>query len=283
MKFEIDLIRLFFFIGLITIVSCSSPTEDRTSVLPDFDLLQERMNEKTIEPDSALILAKLLNQQDIVSDNDIYLLGMAYEYAGILDSAIWCFERIIERDPTHDSSYARLSYIYLVLNQPNKALSCALLADSLFSTPYTRTQIANAYFKMDSLYQAIELYEELVKEDFYKKENLYHLGTAYMLVADDENSIKVLTELIELDPLWERGWYARAFTYDLMGDSIKAKKDYLTSYGISGRYKTGYILARLYYDQGNMDSACYYYRESIRLGYVPSEDHVLDKGYCKTD
>lgn len=280
MKIEFSATVIVMTVSLL-MFSCSVDEKEDANQLPDRKWLFDRVVNKSIEPDSALFWAKRLYRRDTITFVDAYTLAMAYQTVGFVDSAMDMYYKTLEIDSSWADAHSQLAYLYLELDSPRRALYHALKADSISPRPYTKTKIADSYLFMDSFEKPIEIYENLIRDSVETKENLYHLGTAYMFINEDENSVKVLKRLVKEYPEFSQGWHALGLTYSLMGEKDFAIQNYLRSYRLNPQGDEAYTIARKYLEKNMLDSACFYYKEALRLESDIAGTQEIDTVFCE--
>jgi tetratricopeptide (TPR) repeat protein len=128
-------------------------------------------------------------------------LGDALQDAGRSPEAFKAFSRAIEVDPTYYKAYYNLADLYLVNNQPDKALSLLQTAISI-NRNFTEAYVSiGAALMRGGKFREVTIFLERnldrVGED---AEARYYLGAAYAFMGNREAAMRQLKILYRLDP-----------------------------------------------------------------------------------
>ncbi|HHS14429.1 MAG TPA: tetratricopeptide repeat protein [bacterium] len=119
--------------------------------------------------------------------------------------------------------------------------------------------LALIYSRLDKNEQAVEVYEEAIRQDPADKELLYSLGRIYYYgIRDHQKAIEVLSEYIKgadpADQTFSDALYLKAISYDLLGQPEKAIEAYYEALEVLPNDQDILInLGRLYLIQENYD------------------------------
>ena len=84
--------------------------------------------------------------------------------------------------------------------------------------------------------EALQYYYLAVSLDSTKKETYYNMGFCSMQLENYNTSISYFTKSINLDNSFLMGYHARAYVYELNGDTNKAKVDWKNCLMLSPSY-----------------------------------------------
>lgn len=131
----------------------------------------------------------------------LYGRGISYAALGQNDEAIADFEKIVKLKPGYDRAYRQMCTTFLAMNQPDKAeaaitvamKACGTDADMYFSRGLARYQMGHKD-------EAIEDYNEAIREEPKRKEYYNDRGYVLMELGRIEDAKKDFRQALEIDP-----------------------------------------------------------------------------------
>lgn len=181
------------------------------------------------------------------------------------DARAYFMKGIIVRDKNQDTALA-LQYFQnaIDINQDYvdaldmMAVTLAQRGDTLAKYYYNRILKINpnnsdTYFKLGVYYmnqgdvnKAIESYTKAVQINPHDADSYYNLAYLYVEEKDYHDAAQFFTKAIDNQARNYKSYYGRGYCYEMMGDVIKAKKDYEAALKILPMYKPAHeALARI--------------------------------------
>lgn len=131
----------------------------------------------------------------------LYGRGISYAALGKNDQAIADFENVVKLKPNYDKAYRQMCTTFLAIDQPDKAeaaitvamKACGADADLFFSRGLAR-------YQMGRKEEAIEDYDEAIREDPKRKEYYNDRGYVLMELGRTDDAKKDFRQALEIDP-----------------------------------------------------------------------------------
>jgi len=175
---------------------------------------------------------------DLINPVAHFIRAYAHMEVGDTALAIQNFQAAADQDQNYYEAYIELGSLYLVLKDP--------LATGYFQTAIRiEPNRAEGYYLLGFTYQemenipgAIDSYEKLlvITPDF--KQAHYNLGYINLVYVNDfEKAVYYFSEAISNDPAYTDAYFNRGYSYELMGDFVNARKDYLKTLEITPNYE----------------------------------------------
>ncbi len=131
----------------------------------------------------------------------LYGRGISYAALGKNDEAIADFENVVKLKPNYDKAYRQMCTTFLAIGQPDKAeaaitvamKACGTDADLFFSRGLAR-------YQMGRKEEAIEDYNEAIREDPKRKEYYNDRGYVLMELGRTDDAKKDFRQALEIDP-----------------------------------------------------------------------------------
>lgn len=131
----------------------------------------------------------------------LYGRGISYAAMGKNDEAIADFENVVKLKPGYDKAYRQMCTTFLAINQPDKAeaaitvamKACGTDADLFFSRGLAR-------YQMGRKEEAIEDYDEAIRENPKRKEYYNDRGYVLMELGRTDDAKKDFRQALEIDP-----------------------------------------------------------------------------------
>jgi tetratricopeptide (TPR) repeat protein len=166
-----------------------------------------------------------------------FIRGYAYMELGDSSLAIRNFQAAADQDQDYYDAYLELGVIYSARMDPIAVgyLQTATRIDTGRAEAYYL--LGMAYQEQENISKAVETYEKLltVVPDFKEAHyNLGYINLAYL--KDFETAVKFFSKAITLDPKYTDAYFNRGYGYELMGDFINARKDYLKALELLPNY-----------------------------------------------
>ncbi|EWS75903.1 SLEI family protein (macronuclear) [Tetrahymena thermophila SB210] len=157
-----------------------------------------------------------IDQKKSVAYNNI---GLIYLRQNMLDEALEQFNKAIEADPEYESSIQNSGLVYEKKDQKDKALECNNRALEINPAHKNTLSRING-LKNKNGKQAQETHkEEQQEKNLQTAKDYYEEGNKYYTELNDDESIKCLKKVIELDPNYSNA-------YDKLGFILKANRKY---------------------------------------------------------
>jgi tetratricopeptide (TPR) repeat protein len=177
-------------------------------------------------------------QLDPENAKAFFIRGMAYKEMGDTAKAVRALQIAVEKDQEYYHAYMQLGLLYAQKHNPlavdyfNNALN---LNPKSIETYYA---LAMYYQENEEYNKAIETYTMLLKIDpkyKFAHFNLGYIHLVYLRVYDV--AAKHFTDAINVDKNYAEAWYNRGYSYELLGDVMKAKSDYQQAIMIKPNYQ----------------------------------------------
>lgn len=173
---------------------------------------------------------KYVNQalkEDIHYAKSYFLKGMIYKESGDTTKAVSSFVTATEQDPQYYNAYMQLGIIYALKNDPvclqyyNNAIRISPKSEEV------HYNIGMFYMENKKYNQAIERFTLLTKINPRNREAFFNLGYMHLNFLNvKQEALKNFTNAINADNNFEKAYYMRGYTFELMGDIAAAKRDY---------------------------------------------------------
>ena len=179
---------------------------------------------------------------DLINPVAHFIRGYAYMELGDTTLAIKNFEAATNQDQAYYEAYLELGMLYSEQKNP-------LAAGYLQTATRIRPERTEGYYLLGMFYQeqdnipkAVETYEKLLAISPDYKEAHYNLGYVNLVYINDfPKAVSYFTKAISLDPGYVDAIFNRGYSYELMGDYINARKDYLQALEIIPNYERSII------------------------------------------
>ena len=153
-------------------------------------------------------------------------LGLAYFTLGRWQSALFCFDAAIQRDPRSHPTYTMRANIHLMHQRLDDALADAT------SAIHIKPNYVLAYALRGVIHQqrgdndsAIIDFETCIRREPTFVEAYLNLGTAYANRGERQHAIALYTQAINIDPQYGLAYNHRAFERARHGDLSAALQD----------------------------------------------------------
>jgi tetratricopeptide (TPR) repeat protein len=175
---------------------------------------------------------------DKMNPRAFFFRGFAYAELGDTALAIRNFQAAADQDQSYYDAYLELGVIY---SAQRNQLAAGYLETATRIAPGKAEAyylLGLAYQELENIPKAIETYEKLLAifPDF--KEAHYNLGYINLVYLKDfETAVNFFSRAISLDPRYTDAYFNRGYSYELMGDYMDAKKDYLKALELFPNYE----------------------------------------------
>jgi pentatricopeptide repeat protein len=210
---------------------------------------------------TAIPVRQSLTQSEKRKFDYIFLEALKLKNADKLDAAYELFRRCLEIDSTSSVAYYELSYYFIQLNRPEKAIE--LMRKSIAYSPDNieyHNILATLLFNMGMFGEAAEEYERLVSEAPEKLEHRYFLAEAYSRQGEVEKAIEVYDTMEDFMGVNEAVSMEKYQLYMSVNESDRAfeeLKKLSDKYPLESRYKI--IIGDLYLQQNDEKQALKYF------------------------
>ncbi|NTV84717.1 MAG: tetratricopeptide repeat protein, partial [Bacteroidales bacterium] len=179
---------------------------------------------------------------DLINPVAYFIRGYAYMEQGDTALAIKSYQAAADQDQQYYAAFIELGVLYAALKNP--------VAAGYFKTAINiDPNRGEAYYLLGMVYQeqeiipkAIETYEKLLIISPGYKEAHYNMGYINLVYINDfETAIRYFSQAISLDPKYTDAYFNRGYSYELAGDLVNARKDYLKSLEITPNYERSII------------------------------------------
>ncbi len=139
--------------------------------------------------------------KDYPDDLDLhYLLGSMLIMANKLDEAESTFQFVLDKDPSYDMAWYKLSEVYYRRGQYEKAIKTVEnMKDETLQDDKLIAQ-ATMYLKLEQPEKALEVSKKAVEIDDLNPGGWLHMGLAEYKLGHFEKGIKLLRTSLEMDP-----------------------------------------------------------------------------------
>lgn len=152
--------------------------------------------------------------------------------------AVRNFQRTVDLDQNHYGACIQLGGLF---SAKNPALAAGYFQSAIRIDPNR----PEGYYLLGFLYQeqenvdkAIATYEKLIVIAPEYKEAYYNLGYVNLVYTNDfEASVRYFSQAVLLDPKYTDAFFNRGYSYELMGDLVNARKDYIQALEITPNYE----------------------------------------------
>ena len=179
---------------------------------------------------------------DLINPVAHFIRGYAYMELGDTTLAIKNFEAAADQDQSYYEAYVELGILYSTQKNP---LAAGYLQTATKIEP-NRTEgyylLGMFYQEQENIPKAVETYEKLLTISPDYKEVYYNLGYVNLVYNNDfQKAASYFSKAISLDPAYIDAYFNRGYCYELMGDYINARKDYLKSLDLAPNYERSVI------------------------------------------
>ena len=180
--------------------------------------------------------------QDLINPVAYFIRGYAYMEQGDTSLAIKSFQASADQDQNYYAAFIELGVLYTALKNP---VASGYLQTAINIDPNR----GEAYYLLGMVYQeqeiipkAVETYEKLLIISPDYKEAHYNLGYINLVfIHDFATAVKYFNQAIALDPNYTDAYFNRGYSYELAGDLVNARKDYLKALEITPNYERSII------------------------------------------
>lgn len=167
-----------------------------------------------------------------------FIRGYAALEQGDTSLAVQNFQRTVDLDQNHYGASIQLGGLFA---EKNPALAAGYFQSAIRIDPNR----PEGYYLLGFLYQnqenidkAIAAYEKLIVIAPEYKEAYYNLGYVNLVYTNDfEASVRYFSQAVLLDSKYTDAFFNRGYSYELMGDFVNARKDYLRALEITPNYE----------------------------------------------
>jgi Tfp pilus assembly protein PilF len=177
-------------------------------------------------------------REDVHYAKAYFLKGMIYKESGDTTKAVSSFITATEQDPEYYNAYMQLGIIYALKNNPicldyyNNALRINPKSDEV------HYNIGMFFMENKKYNKAIERFTLLGKINPRNREAFFNLGYIHLNFLDVKaEALKNFTDAINADNNYEKAYYMRGYTFELMGDVAAAKRDYTKALALYPDYE----------------------------------------------
>ena len=175
---------------------------------------------------------------DLLNPEAHFIRGYAYMELGDTALAIQNFQMAADQDQDYYEAYTELGALYAAMGNQlaTSYLQTATRIDPNKEEAYYL--LGMTYQEQENIPKATETYEKLLVISPEFKEAYYNLGYINLVYLNDFGTAAgYFTKAVELDPKYADAFFNRGFSYELMGDYLNARKDYLKALDIIPNYE----------------------------------------------
>lgn len=225
-------IRFYISILLLIFTSCASHKKTKTSEDESYEvtaLFLDASKQKLIGNYDKTI--EILKEAEEKSPNNAtikYEISQAYTYTGSLSYALDYAEKTVELDGSNHWYLLQLAYLYKSNSLHKEALTTFEKLHKLEPNNLSYAfALADAYLYVGNGKKAIEVINEVETQVGINEELSYQKRDLYFKMGDKKNAIKSIQDLVDAYPKEHIYLGALAETYQMTGDSVKAKELFL--------------------------------------------------------
>ncbi len=177
-------------------------------------------------------------REDVHYAKAYFLKGMIYKESGDTTKAVSSFITATEQDPEYYNAYMQLGIVYALKNNPicldyyNNAIRINPKSDEV------HYNIGMFFMENKKYNKAIERFTLLGKINPRNREAFFNLGYIHLNFLDVKaEALKNFTDAINADNSYEKAYYMRGYTFELMGDVAAAKRDYTKALALYPDYE----------------------------------------------
>jgi tetratricopeptide (TPR) repeat protein len=167
-----------------------------------------------------------------------FIRGYTFLEVGDTTLAIKNFQAAADQDQNYYKAYVELGIIYTLQKNPLATgyFEAAVKIDS--KRPEALYLLGMAYQESENVQKALEAYDKLMDISPNFKEAYYNSGYICLVYLEEfPRAIKFFTHAINLDSEYTDAYFNRGYAYELSGDEINARKDYLKAMEITPNYQ----------------------------------------------
>ncbi len=233
---------------------------------------------KKDEKINALSAFKLALKYD--ENNPYYQNSLAYAYVQLeqYDSAIELYKKALEANPNDEWSSVVAQALATIYHQVkgNSEAAISMLQNSLLLTKnkaQIHEAIADIYYDMENLDNAIEYYSLALKDDDNNPKIYSRLAMAYWEKDCIEKSIIYYSRAIELDSTYDIAYNNLGVVFlDGLGDATRAIEYFKTAVEINPNYVLAHFnLARSHEVLGEKIIAAKQYQKAMNINKIQNE------------
>lgn len=174
---------------------------------------------------------------DIYNPNAYFIKGINFLEVGDTSAAISSLQTAVEQDQNFLRAYLQLGLIHYKENHPltEEYYKNAFRIDS---TNMEAHYNLGMYYQRNEMYnKALKVYTKMTKINPDYRESYFNMGFIHLHDLKVYNvAAQYFTEAIEVSPKYAEAYYNRGYSYELMGDIMKARKDYKKALEIKPQY-----------------------------------------------
>ncbi len=200
-----------------------------------------------------------------------YNLGLVLASSGQPEEARRQLEKAIQLDPTSSEAHFELAAVLRSLSLPDEAREQLQLCQGILKDRARRDEAAtNAYqakdfFQKGEFQKAVDLYQEVVKQDPKNWLMFYDLALALDRKGDRQSERDALQRAVELNPRSAEVHNQIGFLGQQAGQTAAAEKEFKTAISLDPNYAEAQnSLGVLYGQQGNDSQAERFFRMAIK-------------------
>jgi tetratricopeptide (TPR) repeat protein len=156
-----------------------------------------------------------------------YIKGSVYRESGDTAKAISSLETATEQDNRYEDAYYDLGLMYAARRDPLAFQyydNAARINPANDDVKYARAKLLQDLGKAD---EAIAAYEKLIASGNGCPNCCYNIGAIYLNIKEDrKKALEWFTKAIETEPGYGEAYFARGYTYSLLGRKDEAREDY---------------------------------------------------------
>lgn len=169
-----------------------------------------------------------------------YIRGYALLEQGDTVGAIRNFLTSVDQKQDYYEAYMQIGIVYSVQKNPLAADYLSNAIELKPESPEAYYQLGFYYQENDQIVKAVETYNRILEINPEYTFAIYNLGYIHLVFFQEfDAAIDYFSQVIDLDPGQFDAWYNRGYSYELMGNKVLARKDYLKALEI----RTNYTLA----------------------------------------
>lgn len=178
------------------------------------------------DTDKSIITANEVLKLDVTNADAYFKKGMAHLFKQDTMKAISTFQTAIEQNPDFYNAFMQLG---LLCAGKKMGLAEGYYNNAVRINPNSKEALyglAIYYQDGDELQKAKETYRKLIIVDQQYKDAFYNLGYIYFNEDSLQKALKHFNMATNVDLDFVKAYYMRGLTFEIMGDTVNARKDY---------------------------------------------------------
>jgi len=172
-------------------------------------------------------LRQLLEAEQLYSKDHLLhnALGIAYRKKGLVEKAIFHFEKAIELKPDFAPAVNNLGTVYFDQKDYDAAIACfkKVSGELLYATPYYAFyNLGKAYYEKKEYGLSEEYYMKALDSEPKFLDPLVGLGRVYIATGKISDAISALTSALKQYPQYARAYFYLGQAYTLIKDYRRA-------------------------------------------------------------